>query len=286
LHDFELTERLSAARLVALESALPGPVSRRALVAVADQALFLDPPPAEDPAAPPPDKKTQRLTLARAVAYVHSTIEQLPNFYATRDTIRFADSPAFQDVSGAFTVSGTFIPYKPLHPVSRSKGTVLYSDGKETVQTEGAADESKAAGLTTSGEFGPILLTVLGDVREDNIAWHHWEQGVGSSRAVFRYSVAAEKSHYHVQFCCVAHAVFRKVSGYHGELAIDPRNGSILRLTVMADMDRIDPVVRADIMVEYGPIELGQRTYLCPAKSVSIFRAPMESAEVQTPVRV
>jgi VWFA-related protein len=285
LNDLELTQRLSAARLVALESSLPGPASRRALVALADQAVFLDPPPIEDPMAPAPDANTQRQILLRAVAYVHSTIERLPNFYATRDTIRFADSPAFQDVSGAFTVSGTFIPYKPLHPVSRSKGTVLYSDGKETVQTE-EGGQAQAAGLTTSGEFGPILLTVLGDVREDNITWHHWEQGAGGPRAVFRYSVVAEKSHYHVQFCCVAHALFRKVSGYHGELAIDPRSGTILRLTAIADMDRNDPVVRADIMVEYGPIELGQQTYLCPAKSVSIFRAPMESGAVQTPVRV
>ena len=43
LFGLELTERLSAAKLAALEAALPGPNSRRALVALADQATFLDP---------------------------------------------------------------------------------------------------------------------------------------------------------------------------------------------------------------------------------------------------
>ncbi len=284
-----MTERLGAARVASLEAELPGPESRRALVALADQAVFLDPPPVEDPGVGAPNADAQRQILSRAVDYVHSAIERLPNFYATRDTIRFADSPAFQDVTGTFNVSGTFIAYKPLHPVSRSKGTVLYSDGKESVESNGAAAtgaNSTAGGLTTSGEFGPILLTVLGDVREDNVSWHHWEHGAPGPSAVFGYAVAGAKSHYHVQFCCVAHAVFRKVSGYHGEISIDPKDGTILRLTVMADMAPTDPVVRADIMVEYGPIELGERTYWCPTKSVSIFRAPMETPEVGTPARV
>jgi VWFA-related protein len=289
LNELELTERLSTARVGSLEAMLPGPESRRALVALADQAVFLDPPPAENAPGAPPSAEGQRQILSRAVGYVHSAIERLPNFYATRDTIRFADSPAFQDVTGTFNVSGTFIPYKPLHPISRSKGTVLYSDGKESIESHGAAAteaNSKAGGLTTSGEFGPILLTVLGDVREDSLSWHHWERGASGPRAVFHYAVAGAKSHYHVQFCCVAHAVFRKASGYHGEISIDPKDGTILRLTVMADMATTDPVARADIMVEYGQIELGERTYWCPTRSVSIFRAPMEAPEVHTPARV
>ena len=46
LFGLELTERLSAAKLAAFEAALPGPKSRQALVALADQSTFLDPPPA------------------------------------------------------------------------------------------------------------------------------------------------------------------------------------------------------------------------------------------------
>jgi hypothetical protein len=129
LYDLELTERLNPARLSALEAALPGPESRRSLVALADEAAFLDPPAAEIPATAAPDIEVQRQMIARAVDYAANTVHQLPNLFATRDTIRFEDSPAIQESLGDHAVSGTFIPYQPLHPVSRSSATVQYLDG-------------------------------------------------------------------------------------------------------------------------------------------------------------
>ena len=63
----ELTERLSASRLAALEAALPGPESRRALVVLADQATFLNPPLAEIPNLPVPTFEQQRDILAAQV---------------------------------------------------------------------------------------------------------------------------------------------------------------------------------------------------------------------------
>ena len=88
LYDLELTERLTVARLATLEAALPGPESRRSLVALADQAAFLDPPPAEIPAAAIPDSDAQRRMMAQAVDYAAKTMHQLPNLFAVRDTIR------------------------------------------------------------------------------------------------------------------------------------------------------------------------------------------------------
>jgi len=35
-------------------------------------------------------------------------------------------------------------------------------------------------------------------------------------------------------------------------------------------MDPLSSVVRADILVEYGPVEIGGRTYICPIASVGI----------------
>lgn len=34
------------------------------------------------------------------------------------------------------------------------------------------------------------------------------------------------------------------------------------------------PLERSDIMVEYGPVEMGGTTYICPVRSVSISRQP------------
>jgi hypothetical protein len=53
-------------------------------------------------------------------------------------------------------------------------------------------------------------------------------------------------------------------------VAIDPATGTILRLTVQADPQLGSPIFEGDIMVEYGPVEIGGKTYTCPIRSVSI----------------
>jgi hypothetical protein len=91
--------------------------------------------------------------------------------------------------------------------------------------------------------------------------------------------VPKEKSHYQVEFCCVttdngSYRGFQQFSGYHGEMAVDPANGAILRLTLEADLTPADKIIRSDILVEYGPVEIGGKTYICPLKSVSFSDAP------------
>jgi VWFA-related protein len=184
-------------------------------------------------------------------------------------------------------VDGTFTPFQPLHPVSRSSATVLYRNGAEVVDTGVTTtrkSEQDSPGLTTSGEFGPIFGTVLGDASQGKLAWSHWEQGSNGLEAVFSLVVPREKSHFDVEFCCVpsetGNRVFKRFVGYHGEIAVDASNGSILRLTLIADLTKADPLVKADMMVEYGPVEIGDRKYICPIKSVSISLAPAQTKKV------
>jgi hypothetical protein len=42
---------------------------------------------------------------------------------------------------------------------------------------------------------------------------------------------------------------------------------------VEADLDGFVPVDHADVMVDYGPVEIGGKTYICPVRSVGIWRA-------------
>ena len=277
LSGLQLTERLSMAKLARAAAALPGPQSRRSLVLLADVSAFLDPPAAEIPATAAPDFAAQRRMIALTVDYASKTIHQLPNFFATRDTVRFEDNPQ------GFRADMSEPPYQPLHPVGRSTDTVLYRDGNEVVDSsaaKGNKDEPATQGLTTTGVFGPVLGTVLVDAAQGKLAWSHWEQGAAGPQAVFRFAVPKEKSHYDVEFCCVpgengSYRVFKQFSGYHGEIAVDPANGAILRLTLEADIKLADQIVRSDILVEYGLVEIGGKTYICPVKSVSISDAPV-----------
>jgi VWFA-related protein len=245
-------------------------------VLLADVAAFLDPPAAEIPATPAPDFAAQRRMIALTVDYASKTLHQLPNFFATRDTVRFEDTPQ------GFRPDTSEIPYQPLHPVGRATDTVLYRDGNEVVDSraaKGNKNQPATQGLITTGVFGPVLATVLVDAAQGKLAWSHWEQGAAGPLAVFRFAVPREKSHYEVEFCCVtadngSYRVFQQFSGYHGEMAVDPANGAILRLTLEADLKPADKIVRSEILVEYGPVEIGGKTYICPVKSVSISDAP------------
>jgi len=276
LAGLELTERLSAERLSALEAGLPGVESRRSLVLLADLSAFLTPPSAEIPAAATPDLATQRQMISRVVDYAARTIHQLPNFIATRDTIRFEDNPAEQ------TIFASVIPYKPLHAVQNYRSTTYYRDGDEVEDSLGGKKSaSPTRGLITSGEFGPTIDTVLLDAAQGQMAWSHWEMGRSAPIAVFRYRVPRGQSHYRVKFCCAVSdgtsGVVERSTGYHGEIAVDPPTGAIFRLTLQADLEPADQIMRADIVVQYDEVKIGGQSYICPVKSVSVSVAPLSS---------
>ena len=274
LSGLELEERLSGEKLSRLQAEMPGPESRRSLVLLADISAFLDPPRSELPLTAMPDIGTQRELITSAVDYATRAAHQLPNFLATRDTIRFEDDPASQ------RADSSYIAYKPLHAVQRLSATVVYRDGKEVDSEKAQSSQSQPAaqGLITSGEFGPVIGTVLVDAAKGKLTWSHWEKGARGPVAIFRYVVPREESHYEVKFCCVAgesiDGLVARKAGYHGEMSVDPASGSIMRLTLKADFSPADKIVRADIMVEYGPVDIGGQTYICPVKSISISVAP------------
>jgi hypothetical protein len=80
-----------------------------------------------------------------------------------------------------------------------------------------------------------------------------------------------------VGVCCLpdgeGSSAYRETVAYHGEIALDPATGAILRLELIAQMKSTTPLVRSDIMIEYGPVDIGGKTYICPVRSVSISRA-------------
>ena len=290
LSGLELTERLSTIALSHCDAALPGPDSRQALTALAAQSAFLGLPSANLPSTPPPDVATQRRIMALVIDYAGKMMSRLPNFFATRVITRFEDSPRHYE-----NAQTSFIPYQPLHPVGRSSETVLFRDGTEAIDAAASkrSQPQERPGLVTRGVFGPILGTVLVDAAQGTLVWSHWEPGNTGPLAVFRYVVPTEKSHYEVEYCCLARTggsfgpqdLFRKLAGYHGEITVDPASGTIVRLTLEANLKANEPVIEAGIAVEYGPVEIGGKTYICPLKSVSILRVwTAETLNLPSPI--
>ena len=272
LSDLQLTERFSSTRAARWRAQMPGAKSQRALLGLADRSAFLDPPSAELPSEPSPDLSEQRRIMGLAATYVTKSIPQLPRFYATRVVTHFEDAPGSGGESSG-DGGGSILA------VRISTATVMYRDGGEVIDP-GPTKAMKPAipdrGLKTWGAFGPILALVLLDAAQNKLEWKQWEQGPNGPLAVFRYAVPKNKSHYEVRYCCVATSFgleseeFHEMSAYHGEMSVDPASGTILRLTLEAELGPDDPISRAAIAVEYGPQELGGVTYTCPTNGVSI----------------
>jgi hypothetical protein len=274
LSRMELTERLDSTRLKPLESALPGKKAREALIALADESVFLAPPPEEILPTAAPDPATQQAMISRAIAYLVQTIPRLPNFLAERTMVEYGEAPPKPDAEWK-TVTGD----PSLYVRATTKATMRFQSGKEVVEEVGAARGSQTADtLQTTGVFGAILGTVLlGAVQtHGDLSWSRWEKGAHGPEAVFRYKTTPEKhlfftgSDYLTIYDGSAHS--RDYEPFHGEFAIDPASGAILRLTLQADLEPRLPLDRSDIMVEYGPQVLAGHTYICPVRSVSISR--------------
>ena len=266
----ELTERLSSLELARLTEELSGAKSRSALIAVGDASVFLEPPGSEKLDKPVPDAAEQRQIMVRASDYLNNIIPKLPDFYAKRITTAFKIAWVPKDKLGIHKPG-------PLNLVGKFEATVLYRNGKEVVHAEGAAQQGLS--LNIVGTFGPILAKVMNDNLQSPMLWHGWEKGPNGALAVFEFHVSMQNSHYSVSLPMAGLGV-RRV-GYNGEICIDPETGTILRLVI-----RSDPALaphafeHADIMLEYGPVSIGGKSYICPIRGVSISRASYQESGI------
>jgi VWFA-related protein len=273
--NLQLTERLNDTKLSSWIATLHGQKAWQALRELADASVFFPPPPADILSnIPRPDLAEQRRIASLALDYLNETIPKLPDFFARRTTVRYEETPQFFEESAR-------IEYQALHVADVSEATVLYRNGHEFLDSGGAKPKKQKAGeryLITYGTFGPLLGAAMDAIRDfGDLTWVRWEQGPGGTRAVFHYVIPVERSHYRVGGCCLPDgdgtSAFEGPAGFHGELAIDPASGALLRFEVQADLKSTTPLIRSDIMIEYGPVEIGGQQYICPIKSISIMRA-------------
>ncbi len=292
LSDFALTERLSTARLEEWSAKLPGDKSRAALLAIADASAFLAPPADEIADDPVPEQKVQGQMLLRAIGYVGEETEKLPNFLATRQTTRFQDTKnvPYANIPEYFT-PGVF------HLMDHNSAQVRYVGWMEAEEEQKwggshgpphwvTEDPESAAtfrpshmGLYTRGIFGPLLAGVMHDIAEEKVGWSRWEKNPAGTLAVFRFSIDENQSTYYVKWCCYMRPgggmnEFEAVPPYYGEIAVEPETGKVVRLTVMAELEKDAPLTQSGIVVEYGPVEIGGKSYFLPMKAVSTSIGP------------
>jgi VWFA-related protein len=271
LSTLELTERLDDATLLSFTKY--GKKTEQAVTMLADASAFLPPPVAQISTDAPPDVNTQQHLISLVANYLQQIIPKLPNFFAERATTRYQETAIFDAVNRR-------VEDEPMRPVESFKETVLYRNGQEVADAGGGKRKKRNAGdpdLITYGTFGPVLGFVHDAIAAPGVlTWSRWEQSPSGLRAVFRYRIPVEKSLYTQSGCCLPDGegttAFGRRAGYHGEISIDPSSGAILRLQAEAEIAHFPAVSRSDIMISYGPVEIGGKSYICPQRSVSIVR--------------
>lgn len=293
----ELSERLTEPTLNRLDAYLPqGSKSLLALRLLADQSAFLDPPPSEVPATPAPDDAAQREMVRAAVHYVLETLPRLPNFLTTRTVNRYDDSPQALGKRAEPVRAG-------LHKADTSSREISVNNEREDVpSTKGSTAWKPQIGFVSGGEFGATLGMILSDSAKGTVTWSHWEETAEGRAAVFQYSVPKVLSHFvlsgaierrepiagvlthfgdsrdtarngdlHTDGLTTTNtSAVHETPAYHGSIWLDPATGTILCVTIIADT-RDNPLFkRADMMVQYGPVQIADRTYICPVRSVAL----------------
>jgi hypothetical protein len=122
----------------------------------------------------------------------------------------------------------------------------------------------------------------MGDVlRSEAATWQRWEQrsneGASEPAAVLRYAVPEEQSNYMVGIPSGG-KVEEIYPGYHGEIAIDPATGAILRISLVSELPSPYQAMQTAILVEYATVTIGGQSYFCPAHGVAFIKVPVAQA--------
>lgn len=293
----EPAERISKATLERLTKLyVHGPQASVALQLLADRSSFLDLPASELPPSPAPDEATQQKQLQMAREFAVETLPRLPNLLATRTTYGFNNSPRQVKKGGWPEMAG-------LHLVDITKSEVNVLNEQENIASGKLPGSHPPNGLMSWGEFGSALLMVLTDSAKGTTAWSHWEQFPQGVAAVFKYSVPKPASHYEIEvpaekitymdgsarwFGATVKTTGGHVLGddgsskrmiherpaYHGSLWIDPASGTILRITLVAQIKDNVNLDRTATLVDYGPVQIEEKSLVCPIRSLALTEAP------------
>jgi hypothetical protein len=241
--------------------------------------------------------------LSAASNYVTGILPYLPDFLATRSTYSFDDSPQILKQNEWPVRVG-------LHVVGKfSREINFHEDQASDVEAVKSVSDSPAKpaprGMETWGEFGKILGVVFTDTEKSQPAFHHWEQGASGLVAVYRFNVPKSASHYTIHYCCLSDGTrgggrggggrrggggsatanpladttntLRKTPGYRGSLFLDPNSGVVLRVTMEAELEQ-GPLSRAGMAIDYGPVAIADRKYICPLRSLALSEAKDEAS--------
>ena len=264
LSKVKLSERLDDRTLESLESQLRlGTKTVAALRKLRDQSQNL---PVAAPAAAPealkpipiPSAEEQGVILEEVRKYALGYSQNLPDFICTEVERRL----------GAPPVTAGSPDWRQLDELTKR---LSYFEQKEDYRLimhnnslASSEDVKSVGGSQSFGDFGSMMRQVFEPVTEARFDWDAWHTLRGQRVMSFKYSVALERSRYHIQYGHDRDIV----TAYHGWFDVDPKTRVILRIAVVADNIPADyPVKSASDILDYTYQDLSGQTFLLPSSA-------------------
>jgi hypothetical protein len=257
LHRLDLKWRLDNRTAEELESEAPGPESIAELERLRDISRDKPLPMVPPWFASPPEPKLEELrgVLGEARRKALEYTLGLPDFVST-ETVRRYDDDAVWGHSAAIdtlTLQLTYFEHK-------EKYRLTAVDGRKT----GLSYES-LSGAWSKGEFGSMLLEVFSPTSQAEFRWSNWTTLRHRTAYVLSFRIDAKNSSYRLVASGNRGSNVTATVGEHGLVYIDRETRDVIRLDSQADSIRGDfPVAAATHTLDYGPVEVGGRSFLLP----------------------
>jgi hypothetical protein len=302
LMQVELTEELTRSTMNDVANSVPGPQSSVQMYVLEIHSAVLPPPSSDLPSTPAPDAATQKAILDKAIGYATTIYVQLPHLSATKTTIRFEEEwPKIDSgiIQAASQKSLFDLDQRHLGQVIRFvKSTEIPVDLEK-----GAEQDHLSADKAHWGENGqvtllgqePDLANVVKEAQSaGKIDWLRWETVNGKQTAVYAFAVNKKETHYAVDYCCFRHESTDGVQQmhssalsahnsrldtstwdsrkatvpYHGEIFIDPKTGTVVRLVNLAEFKPSEDIRQEDKRIDYAPVKVGDKTFVLPVRTI------------------
>jgi hypothetical protein len=266
LRKISLDLRLDNRTTEELESEAPGPKSIAELERLRELTRDL-PLPAVLPwfASPPiPTMDELREVLSAARRKTIAYTDNLPDFLCTEMVRRYqvaagrGSSPlgnwALEDT---LTVQLTYFDHHEEYKLTAM-------NGRKTMRTY-----EEVGGAFSRGEFGSMTYFVFAAASQAAFKWSNWTTLRKRPTYVLSYQIDIRNSHYRLVAGQSGRGSDAATVGEHGLVYIDRETKDVMRVEGEADTIPNDFLLRAaSRSLDYGPDEVGGRTYLLPLRAV------------------
>jgi hypothetical protein len=262
LHKIKLTQRLDDRTIEELQGEGAGPRTVAALKALATESAGLPaaPPMAAVAPPPPPPKpptaKEQAQILDDMREYALNYTNSLPNYMCVQTTHRKID-PTEKLHQRGYISNGDVIQELLSFYDHMEKYTVETYNGKSVTNM----NHLQLGGVTSSGEFGRMMLNIFDPENGAELAWDSWHTLRGKRMYAFAYHI--DKGHGYSMEDLESHRSY--TSAYTGLVYWDAQTHAIPKIT----LDTIEipadfPIKEVHIKLDYDMIKVGDQEYMLP----------------------